>query len=213
MDISINAKVDCSDGACGEVTRVILNPSTQEITHVVVSNNSSLMETERLLSVDHIIESTPQKVIINLSQDEMEALPVFQQTEFVPSDLTGYTGAPYMMWPYYPSAVPAVVPEKQNIPPDEMSIRRGGNVEASDGHIGKVDEFLVNPVDNRISHLVMREGHLWGKKDVTIPVANIDRFEDNTVYLNLTREEVEKLPTIPRKAKMGKEPEDRDRAR
>jgi len=69
--------------------------------------------------------------------------------------------------------------------------------------VGRVDEFLVNPANNRISHLVLREGHLWGKKDVTIPVNEIDRFEDNTVYLKLNKEEIENLPTIPRRDKMG----------
>ncbi len=92
-------------------------------------------------------------------------------------------------------------------------IQPGSVVTASDGDVGRVDEFVVDPTNEHITHLVLREGHLWGKKDVTIPVANIDRFEDNVVYLNLTKEEVEKLPTIPRQARMGKEPEDRDRAK
>jgi NAD(P)-dependent dehydrogenase (short-subunit alcohol dehydrogenase family) len=60
-----------------------------------------------------------------------------------------------------------------------------------------VDEFLINPSNDQITHLVMREGHLWGKKDVTIPVSQIDHYEDNTVYLKLTKEDIEKLPSIP----------------
>jgi hypothetical protein len=43
----------------------------------------------------------------------------------------------------------------------------------------------------------MREGHLWGQRDVTIPISKIDRMEENTVYLKLDKESVEALPTIP----------------
>ena len=34
MDIPINAEVSCLDGPCGRTTNLILNPTTEEITHV-----------------------------------------------------------------------------------------------------------------------------------------------------------------------------------
>jgi len=43
----------------------------------------------------------------------------------------------------------------------------------------------------------MREGHLWGQKDVTIPVSEIDHLEENTIYLKLNKKEVEALPSVP----------------
>ena len=36
MDIPINAKVSCSDGLFGQTTHVIIMPTTEKITHVVV---------------------------------------------------------------------------------------------------------------------------------------------------------------------------------
>jgi hypothetical protein len=39
------------------------------------------------------------------------------------------------------------------------------------------------------------EGHLWGKKEVTIPVSAIDRIEEDTVYLKLDKKAVESLPS------------------
>jgi hypothetical protein len=38
---------------------------------------------------------------------------------------------------------------------------------------------------------------LWGQKEITIPVAFFDRFEENTVYLNIDRSAVGDLPAIP----------------
>jgi hypothetical protein len=55
----------------------------------------------------------------------------------------------------------------------------------------------VNPTNGHITHLMLREGHLWGQKDVTSPVSEIDHFEKDTVYLKLDKHSIEALPTIP----------------
>ncbi|MCC6958040.1 MAG: PRC-barrel domain-containing protein, partial [Anaerolineales bacterium] len=83
------------------------------------------------------------------------------------------------------------------IPPDELAVRRGAPVEATDGYIGKVDEFVVSPENGRITHLVLREGHLWGQKDVIIPVSATRETSLGTVFLNLSKHEIESLPTFP----------------
>jgi hypothetical protein len=60
--------------------------------------------------------------------------------------------------------------------------------------VGKVDEFLVEGKSGRITHLVLVEGHLWGKKDIAVPVNQIDRYEDGDVYLKIDKAQVESLP-------------------
>jgi hypothetical protein len=55
----------------------------------------------------------------------------------------------------------------------------------------------VAPADERVTHLVLREGNLWGQKDVTIPVSQIERIEANTVYLKLDKRNIEALPSVP----------------
>ena len=79
------------------------------------------------------------------------------------------------------------------IPAGELAVERGTRVEATDGHIGQVDEFLVNSVTDRITHLGLREGHLWGEREVTIPVSQIDRIEEGVVYLKLDERSAEAL--------------------
>jgi hypothetical protein len=196
MDISINAKVCCLDGPCGQATRVILKPTSEEITHLVVSNEF-FQETEYLVSIDHVTESTPSQIQLDCSREELENMPVFDMVEFVVSDITGFTGNPYMMWPYYAPEGEHIELEKDHIPADELVIRRGAGVNSTEGRVGRVDEFLINPGNDHITHLVMREGHLWGQKEVTIPVSQVDHYKDNTVYLKLNKQEIEKLPSIP----------------
>jgi hypothetical protein len=76
-------------------------------------------------------------------------------------------------------------------------VQRGTRVEATDGFVGHVDEFVVNPENSHITHLVMREGHLWGQKDVIIPVSAMGETRGNTVYLKLNKIQIESLPTFP----------------
>ncbi len=102
-----------------------------------------------------------------------------------------------MLWPYATPATGFIMIENEHIPANELAVRRGASVEATDGHAGRVDEFLIDPIDNTITHLVLREGHLWGQKNITIPMSQIDRFEENTVWLKLDKQSIEALPAIP----------------
>jgi sporulation protein YlmC with PRC-barrel domain len=196
MDISINARVNCSDGPCGQVRRVIIKPTTEEITHLVISNEM-IPETEYMVSIGRVSGSTPSLIRLSSSREELSKMPIFDKEEFVPAFMTTFNGLPYMMWPYYAPMFSNIPLEKEHIPADELVIRRGAQVEATDGHIGRVDEFLINPKNDHITHLVMREGHLWGQKDVTIPVDKIERYINNTVHLKLNKNEIEQLPSIP----------------
>jgi hypothetical protein len=60
-----------------------------------------------------------------------------------------------------------------------------------------MDELLVDPSDRKITHLILREGHIWGRKDVTIPGLQIDHLKADTAYLKLDRGSVDTLPAIP----------------
>ncbi len=69
-----------------------------------------------------------------------------------------------MLWPYVTPEAYDITLENEHIPVDELAIRRGASVEATDDRLGRVDEFLINPINDTITHLVLREGHLWGQK-------------------------------------------------
>ena len=196
MDIPLNAKVSCLDGTYGKSTYMVLMPTTEEITHVVV-RDESFPETEYLVPVGRIARSTPESIQLNCSHEELSKMLVFNQAEFIPSGLNGTYGSFSMLWPYATPGTDYIEIDNKHIPSNELAIRRGTSVEATDGHVGRVDEFLINPIDNTITHLVLREGHLWGQKNITIPLSQIDRIEENTVWLKLDKQSIEALPAIP----------------
>jgi sporulation protein YlmC with PRC-barrel domain len=196
MDIPLNAEVSCLDGFCGKSTYLVLMPTNEEITHVVIQDES-FPGTEYLVPIGQIAESTPESIRLNCSHDELSKMPVFNQVEFIASGLQGINGSFSMLWPYATPGTDYIEIDNKHIPANELAIRRGARVEAADGHIGRVDEFLIDPMNNTITHLVLREGHLWGQKNITIPMSQIDRIEENTVWLKLDKKSIEALPAIP----------------
>jgi hypothetical protein len=225
MEIPENVVVECVDGACGRSTYVVVNPVNQQMTHLVVKL-SRFPGTERMIPLDAIKETTADVIRLTCTKKELRAMPDFIEHHFVQIDKPQYremyasgsmTGLPFagssttgrnygsgrlMAMPY---AVPARRPEtefvevkSEAIPPDELAVHRGARVDATDGSVGHVDEFLVEPGSGCITHLVLREGHLWGQRDVTIPVSEIERCreEEDAVYLKLDKRGIAALPTI-----------------
>jgi sporulation protein YlmC with PRC-barrel domain len=196
MDIPVNADVYCNDHHCGVSTYIIINPTTKKVTHLVVKEKA-FPHIERLVPIELVLETSPHKIQLRCSQNQLEEMESFIKTEFIRTEIPEYVGDQFMIWPYAIPKTEMISVEYERIPPGELAVRRGARVEATDGHAGRVDEFLVNPADGHITHLVLREGHLWGQKDVTIPISQIDHIQENTVYLKLDKCGVETLPSIP----------------
>lgn len=199
MDIPINVDVFCALGLCGRSTSLIVNPVTEEITHIVVTEKDFPF-IERLVPVEEILESTPTSIHLRSSHKKLSQMEPYQETDFISAGSLESAlpyDVPYLVWPYSMNTAGPLQITQEHIPAGEIAVHLGTKVQAKDGKVGKVDEFLVDPVSNHITHLVLREGHIWDRKDVTIPVSQIDKIEPDAVYLTLSKRGVESLPTLP----------------
>ena len=185
MEVPVNAQVECVDGSCGHSVGVIVSPRNRQVTHLIVKPRQDL---ERLVPVDKMAEASPSMIHLRCSQNELTHMDPFIEQEYI------MLAPEAFMWTPAPQMIP--VPHRR-IPQGELAIERGSRVEATDGHVGTVDELLVDPKDEHITHVVLREGHLWGKRDVTIPASEIDRIEDDTVFLKLDKHTLASLPAVP----------------
>jgi sporulation protein YlmC with PRC-barrel domain len=205
MEIPLQAQVECTDGVCGRSAYVLINPVVEEVTHLVVKETSSPYK-EVIVPVDLVSATIAGTIQLRCSKTELEKLNPFVQTEFVEEVSDKYAGygrpgygiTKYYLWPYVsPESTVQVRVEHLQIPPGELAVRRGTRVEATDGYVGHVDEFVVNSENGRITHMVMREGHLWGDKDVIIPLSAMGETREDTVLLKLDKYQIESLPTFP----------------
>jgi hypothetical protein len=205
MEIPLNAQIECTDGVCGRSVFVLINPVLDEVTHLVVRDDSS--SKEYIVPVDVVTETIADTIQLSCNKAELEKLNPFIKTIFIEEKTLDrtynypvgmYGSGSYFYLPYVTSEKTVQMPvEDQQIPPGELAVRRGTRVEATDGYIGHVDEFVVNPKNCHITHLVMREGHLWGQKDVVIPLSAIGDTREDTVFLKLNKHQIESLPTFP----------------
>jgi sporulation protein YlmC with PRC-barrel domain len=77
----------------------------------------------------------------------------------------------------------------------ETQVGPGDHVHALDGEIGEVQGLLVDPEDHQVTHVLLKEGHFWGRKKVAIPVSAVTGAEEG-IRLNLTKKQVEELPPV-----------------
>lgn len=198
MDLPLNVDVHCLDGRCGRSTYIIINPATDQVTHLIVREQWP-SRTERMVPVEKLAITTRDVIVLNQTRADFTTSDSFNQTDFVYTNVPHYATDPSLtlLWPYVVPAKRVIEDNVRRIPVGELAVRRGAKVQATDGRVGRVDEFVVDTEGGQITHLVLRDDKLWGQKEITIPVAYFDRFEENTVYLNIDRSAVGDLPAIP----------------
>jgi sporulation protein YlmC with PRC-barrel domain len=202
---TIGAAVSCTDGPCGNLTKVVVDPVAGAVTHVVVEpeHRAGL---GRLVALDLVAPGTDATMVqLRITLDEFDALPRAEETEFLPggSGEEAYEAHELYYWPYFglaggvdPYATSASgLVTRDTIPAGEVEVRRGDPVHASDGAIGKVEGLVVQPTGGHVTHVLLQEGHLWGRKQVAIPMTAVEKMDDG-ISVTLSKHEIEALPAI-----------------
>ncbi|HEY3291989.1 MAG TPA: PRC-barrel domain containing protein [Anaerolineae bacterium] len=202
LQIPFGVDVRCKGEVSGKSSYILINPVTEMVTHLVVKDNTS-HPAAYMVPIEKVAASAADSIELSCTRAELEQMSPFIQTHYVPDPLPEaryYVGHPqgtYMVWPYTVRASMVYVPvEEEQIPHGELAIWKGTRVDAADGTVGHVDQFVVSPGSGNITHIVMREGHLWGQKAVTIPISAVLKTDDAAVHLKLTRHEIGELPAI-----------------
>jgi hypothetical protein len=168
MEIPVQAQVDCTDGHAGQSVYVLINPVSDQVTHLVVKE--AVSGTEYIVPVKFVAETIANTIQLRCRMAKLKKMQPFIKKTFIEekipyTSLGGanemYRGRSYYYLPYVDPEMTVQVPlEHKQIPSGELAVQRGTRVEATDGYVGHIDEFVVNPKSGHITHLVMREGHL-----------------------------------------------------
>jgi sporulation protein YlmC with PRC-barrel domain len=195
MDIPINATVECTDGGGGRSTHVIMNPDTREVTHLVVET-SGPTKNARVVPIGLVVASTPDRIHLSCTGDELARMDPFVETQYVAGrePYGVYSASDYLTWPSTSTEAPSDTAQKR-IPHGEVAVGRGMRVVASDREIGAVGDVLMDQDSTEVTHIVLTVGGFLNKRDVAIPLSEIDRIEDDTIYVALDKHAIEALPT------------------
>ena len=200
LTLVIGTDAVCSDGYRGEVQGVVIDPAAGTVTHIVVEPKGR-RGLARLVPLD-LADVQPGQLVLRCDEAGFKDLAAAEETlaEFVP----GYPVPVQLISPGWRDAGgPAVaggsiprIPEQETInivPAGEVEERRGDHVHASDGDVGQVHALRLDPGSRQVTHVLLREGPAWARKEVAIPFGQVTGF-DGGLRLSLTKQQVRDLP-------------------
>ena len=184
-EFAIGAEASATDGPVGKVSRVVVDPVAKALTHLVVEPGLR-QGPSRLVPLDLVDGGGASEVRLSCTKAEFENLEPAEETKFIPrtTSFGSYGAGDVLSWPYYGAAgigdldgiggaggmgtedgspVPRTV-TYDTVPVGEVGVRRGQPVLATDGAIGHVQGLVVRPDTGHVTHVLLQEGHLWGKK-------------------------------------------------
>jgi hypothetical protein len=203
MEFMVGSDVACTDGRCGELKRLVVDPTARTLTHLVVEP-AHRRETGRLVPVG-LVASAGKEIRLSCALSEFEALAPAEVSETLPDTSVdwGYVqrqmGVPYggggPVFDLRPSPSGPRTMTQDAVPAGEEEVRGGDQVHATDGSIGHLRGLVTNPSDQRVTHVLLEAGHLLGHKSVAIPFSAV-REVDAGIRLTLTKDEVQALPPL-----------------
>lgn len=213
--LTIGSEVACSDGACGVLAHVVIDPVSRRLTHLVVEPGHGVAR-GHLVPVDLVVSVSNAQVRLSSTISELQELEQAEETQLIPGGDGEWGFEPDQMvsWPYFglnvgpygmgglgsDAGLGMGVPGPQavtndRVPMGEVEVRRGEHVFATDGAIGRVQGMVIHPGDHHVTHILLDEGHLWGEKRVAIPVSAVGNIDDG-IQLSLTKDEVRDLTPV-----------------
>jgi sporulation protein YlmC with PRC-barrel domain len=205
---TIGSEISCTDGDAGELTRVVVDPVAGVLTHLVVEPKGRL-GLARLVPIGLVDAAAPGgQLRLTITVTEFAHLDPAEETQFVPGTqgYEAYGPQQVLTWPYSTTGGGHGVPQRlldgvsetvtyDTVPVGEVEVRRGEHVHATDGEIGHVEGLVIDPSNHHVSHVLLQEGHLWGRKEVAIPITAVTSTDDG-IQLSLSKHEVGALPPV-----------------
>lgn len=213
MRLNLDAKVRARDGEdIGSVDRAVVDPHTNEVTHIVVRTGTifgrDIMVPREDIERGGLDGDTIQ---LDLTRDELKQFPdfVLEQYGAPPSAWVAPAGYGFpstgYVWPIavdpMMGPVPMIMPDDdldaEAEDPDQVTLTKGALVlDRHSDDIGVVDDVRFDAETGRVLGFVLRVGGalrtLFGGGDtVEVSRHQIERVGESIVYLRLAKEEVE----------------------
>ena len=216
-------KLGASDGEIGHVKDFYFDDQTWAVRYVVADTGSWLPGRQVLIS-PHAFGSLHQAgklLLVNLTRKQIENSPAIESHKPVSrkyeeeyyryygwpyywqgDGLWGMSGFPILELPAKPLPHEPATPIGPQPEPADAHLRStqtvgGYHLQANDGIIGHVCDFMIDTQSWAIRHLVIKTGHRFSGKEVQIPTREVARisYPDSTVFVNMTMEIVQQSPT------------------
>jgi uncharacterized protein YrrD len=210
MRLTQGADVYSSQGSqLGTLNRVILDPNTREVTHIVIERR--FLSTEhKLVDMDKVNTAIEDRITLLPPEERFDEFTDFEEAQYVNLDATEYPEGNvnssfwvppmnYAWWrvtPHisHPGAPVYKVDTRDTLPEGTVALMKGAKVlSREEKHVGDIEELIVEPEDDRVTHFVIREGLLFKERKL-VPVTWIAKIEEKEIHLSVNSGTLERLP-------------------
>ena len=213
-------KLKSNDGEIGKVSEFYFDDQHWAIRYLVADTGNWLTGRQVLISPYALVtvKQEDQCILINLTKKQIEDSPSLNSHKPVSRQFEdayyGYYGYPMYwdgpyMWGGYPNIVrdekkwKRSTQDEKGWDPHLRSTRSvsGYHIQAADGEIGHVDDFIIDDEAWAIRYLVIDTKNLWQGRKVLVSPLWIERvsWSDSKVFINLPLETVKRSPEYTEK--------------
>jgi uncharacterized protein YrrD len=208
-------KLDSLDGEIGRVQEFYFDDEHWAIRYLVADTGTWLTDRQVLISPYALVAVIKEEkhIVIDLTKKQIEDSPSLNSDKPVSRQFErayyGYYGWPLYWdgpnaWGIYPSIERDPKGWKKNIKSKKIwdpHLRsthdvNGHHIQAEDGEIGHVDDFIIDDETWAIRYLIVDTRNWWPGKKVLISPRWIDRvsWDEAKVFVNLPRETIKQSP-------------------
>lgn len=209
--LQFGSEVSCTDGRFGELADVVIDPKRRRVTHLAVDTRE--LASSRLLAPIELAENrrSGPEIVLRCTVEAARKLPPVQDvvalevgespSEAQPDDPNWDVGVREVSWmPQsdtgamigYPESEPEMMMTYDRVPKGEIEIRHTTLVSTAEGDdAGRLVGVVVD--GGQITQFLLQSGHLWRRRDLAVPIKEIDTLATDNVTLGLTRAQLREL--------------------
>lgn len=203
MRISLHADAWGLEGPVGRIAGALLSRDGSRITDVLLRPRQA-DSGERLVPIDHVAESGPRHVRIDLDDAEIRDLEPFVRERVTevqmpppPVVVGGLIQGPFELADDLAPPEPPrpIVIEEEAVPPGERLLHWHARVATADGTVARLEQLDVDEA-HRVRALVVRTG-LFGRDHARVPLVALRALQDDDVELRLDTRQLRSLRSEP----------------
>ena len=184
MQFNQGASLVTLDGkGAGHIDRVVIDPTTKEITHLVIQRGL-LQRQEKVVQIISVTSGSNGQLTVHVRSEDLEFLPAYEEEQYILVDQGQVAKRP--RWSLYTRLIPAASLDCQLWPPlcrgnsgeysrEYRSVEGRGRVIACDEkEVGHVEQVLMSTPTDQVTHFVIAKGFLV-RENRLIPIGWVDR--------------------------------------
>jgi hypothetical protein len=214
MNLALGSTVRCSDGAVRELADIVVDAPGRRVTHLVVQPKGRHDEA-RLVPLELAGEDDKGGVSLFCTAETLDGLELVRGYAYLPAGQQPEESTEWDVGVEDVLVVPSVEPLDMaepeldpnvnlmydRVPKGEVELRLTSSVYSADEHrVGSVNGVVVGE-DGAIAALTLQRGHLWWRREISVPVDTIASLENDVATLAVEKSELKRF--LPRQRGSG----------